>query len=239
MLEEVVLSGNSLREIGGSAFNRCVGLKSFAIPEGVEKIGTYLFRGCENLKNISLPASLTTLDASSLVINPSSLETITVAEGNPLYRSEKNCLIERATNTLILGTKNSVIPAGITSIAEGAFRYSGIERVRIPESVARIEESAFAYCTALSELVFEGGGEIEIGREAFRDCTGIMQFVLPESVTAIGNRAFYGWTEEQTVIIKGFASLEEADEAWGSAWREGCNATILYEKQDSEQVSEL
>lgn len=63
--------------------------------------------------------------------------------------------------------------------------------------------------------------------------------VLGNNLQKIGNRAFFGWTEEQAVIIKGFASLEETDAAWDSAWREGCNATILYEKQDSEQVSEL
>ena len=51
------------------------------------------------------------------------LEHITVAEGNPRYDSRENCdaVIETATNTLVLGTQNTVIPTSVTHIGDGAF----------------------------------------------------------------------------------------------------------------------
>lgn len=49
--------------------------------------------------------------------------SIIVAEGNPVYDSRNNCnaIIETATNKLVSGCKNTVIPSSVTSIGSGAF----------------------------------------------------------------------------------------------------------------------
>lgn len=230
-LEEFVFSGDSLWGIGVGAFYKCSGLESFAIPEGVERIGTYCFGECENLKSLSFPASVTYLgnNAWQVTARCPALEKITVAEGNPLYRSENNCLIERETNALLFGSKNCVIPAGVTAIGEDAFADRAIESVRIPESVEVIRGYAFLRCTALSEVVFEGGNVTEIGNGAFYGCTGITRFELPASAVRVGSNAFTNWTEDQTVVVKRFDSREEADVFWGAYWRDSCNAAIRYE----------
>jgi len=46
----------------------------------------------------------------------------TLVSGNTRYRSEGKCLIQISNNSLVLGCKNSVIPAGMTSIGSYAFR---------------------------------------------------------------------------------------------------------------------
>ena len=53
----------------------------------------------------------------------SSIKSITVEEGNPIYHSAGNCLIETATKKLVLGSDNSVIPndGSVTSIGMDAF----------------------------------------------------------------------------------------------------------------------
>lgn len=55
------------------------------------------------------------------------IESIEVEEGNPVFRSVNNCLIESATGTLIMGCKNSIIPDDntIKKIGKMAFATKG------------------------------------------------------------------------------------------------------------------
>ena len=86
------------------------------------------------------------------------LEGITVEEGNPLYHSAGNCLIETESKTLILGCKNSVIPddGSVEKISSGAFSYcDGLKSIHIPASVTEISDkfyynySSFEFCNNL------------------------------------------------------------------------------------------
>ena len=54
----------------------------------------------------------------------SGLDSITVESGNIVYDSRDNCnaIIETATNTLLRGCKNTIIPHSVTSIGDNAFR---------------------------------------------------------------------------------------------------------------------
>ena len=134
----------------------------------------------------------------------------------------------------MLGGKNAVIPSGVVGIGKYAFAYREIERIVIPESVTDIGSYAFESCTALTEVVFEGNGLTKIWGYAFYKCTGITRLELPASVTYVGAHTFLNWTAEQTIVIKGFASKKEADEAWSGLWDFSCNATIIYEKEETE-----
>ena len=62
----------------------------------------------------------------------------TVAADNSVYRSENGHLIERASNTLVRGGQSGVVPDGITTIAQAAFRKSTVTRLHIPASVEAI-----------------------------------------------------------------------------------------------------
>ena len=78
-----------------------------------------------------------------------------MAEGNTVYRSAGNCIIDAENQTLILGCKGSVIPAdgSVTTIGENAFNgLTGLISITIPESITKIEDSAFENCTGLTEI---------------------------------------------------------------------------------------
>ena len=97
------------------------------------------------------------------------LESITVESGNTVYDSRDNCnaLIETATNNLLCGCKNTIIPNSVSSISRYAFcGCSGLTSVVIPNSVT------------------------EIGSYAFDDCSSLTSVEIPNSVTYIGDYAF-------------------------------------------------
>ena len=82
----------------------------------------------------------------------SSLADITVADGNPRYHSDGNCLIETETKTLTLGCVTSVIPndGTVTVIGESSFiGLPELKSISIPESVTDIGMLSFAYCKNL------------------------------------------------------------------------------------------
>ena len=45
---------------------------------------------------------------------------------------------------------------------------------------------------------------------------------IPTSVTYVGNKAFVGWSANQTIDITGCDTSN-----WDSNWKEGCNAQIV------------
>ena len=71
-------------------------------------------------------------------------ESISVDPNNPIFDSRENCnaIIETATNKLIIGSKNTIIPNGVVSL--GDFTLGRLTTVRIPSSVSSIDE--FAFC---------------------------------------------------------------------------------------------
>ena len=84
------------------------------------------------------------------------LTSIVVAEGNTVYDSRNNCnaIIETSTNTLIQGCASTVIPEGVTSIGDYAFRgCSSLTSITLPESVNEIGSYAFQYCYSLYKVI--------------------------------------------------------------------------------------
>lgn len=133
-----------------------------------------------------------------------------------MYDSRNNCnaIIETASNTLIAGCKNTIIPNSVTSIGESAFykcygltsieipssvtiiggeafyNCDGLTSIEIPNSVTGIEITAFAYCDNLTSVEIPNS-VTSIGEYAFLSCTGLTSIEIPNSVTSIKYGAFY------------------------------------------------
>lgn len=149
---------NSVTSIGNSAFHDCVNLTSITIPSSVTSIGNGAFIYCYSLTSITIPSSVVDIDLGyghGAFNFCSNLTSINVEPNNTRYDSRNNCnaIIETASNTLIEGCKNTVIPNSVTSIRYYAFMGSSLTSIDIPNSVTNIGGRAFEYCQELTSVI--------------------------------------------------------------------------------------
>ena len=183
---------NSVISIEEDAFYGCDGLTSITLPNGNVSIGGDAFWGC-SLTSIIIPNGVTSIEAGAFS-GCSGITSIVVESENTKYDSRDNCnaIIETATNTLVAGCKNTIIPDNVTSIGGRAFSgCSGLTSVTIPNNVTYIGESAFYGCSSLTSIDIPNSVTLIDGL-AFCGCTGITSITIPNSITSIRDRAFDG-----------------------------------------------
>ena len=192
---------NSVTSIGNSAFDFCISLTSITIPNSVTTIGDYVFSDCESLTSITIPNSVTSI-GEAVFSGCYSLTSVVVEQGNIKYDSRDNCnaIIETASNTLISGCQNTIIPNSVTSIRDWAFAYcESLTSITIPNSVKSIGYQAFGNCTGLTSITIPNS-VTSIGDAAFYNCSGLTSIIIPNSVTSIGGGAF-AYCETLTEVV--------------------------------------
>ena len=187
------------RSICDTAFFLCGSLQSVTIPDSVTSIGGSVFWFCSSLQSVIIPDSVTSIGDNAFM-NCSSLQSVT-------------------------------IPDSVTSIGDSAFsECSSLQSVTIPESVTIIKGNPFPACPAKvinhsnHFTIFEGNlytsdrrklisylskGEnfiipdsvTSIGDGAFEDCWSLQSVTIPDSVTSIGDLAFYDCRSLHSVTI--------------------------------------
>ena len=193
---------SGLSTIGKNAFSSCTKLANVIIPNHVTSIGSSAFYYCSALSSIIIPSSVTSIGAGAFS-SCAGLESFVVEDGNEVYDSRDNCnaLIETSSNTLLTGTKNTIIPASVTSI--GAYAFSSqkeLSDITIPNSVTSIGNGAFSSCSSLTSINIPYGVN-SIGDYTFDGCTNLTSVSIPNSVTSIGAYAFRDCRNLKTMII--------------------------------------
>lgn len=196
--------------ISNRAFEECNCLEEISIPNTVTTIEESAFIGCENLKKVHIPASVTKITSPFFGCN--NLSEITVDRDNKKYDSRDNCnaIIETATNTLVVGCKNTFIPGSVKSI--GDYAYGGIDSISelsIPEGVIEIGNGAFNGCMEMKALKLAHSIK-KIGEYAFYFCRNLTRMELPANLEEIPITAFEQ-CEKLTEIVVGDALKEISD----------------------------
>ena len=174
-------------------------LTNYTIRQGTRIICDGAFYQCTSLQSVTIPDSVTSIGYSAFS-GCESLQSVT-------------------------------IPNSVTSIGDSAFvDCSSLQSVTIPKSVINMKGNPFANCPAKVInhsnyfTIFEGNlytserrklisylskGEnfiipdsvTSIGDRAFSWCTSLQSVTIPDSVTSIGDRAFWGCESLHSVTI--------------------------------------
>ena len=80
------------------------------------------------------------------------------------------------------------------------WRYFGVKRIIVGDSVTTIGEYAFSYCSSLTSITIPNS-VTTISDNTFSDCSSLTSVTIPNSVTTIGSEAFSGCTNLQKVHI--------------------------------------
>ena len=191
----------SVTSIGELAFYWS-GITSVSIPNSVTSIGEQAFYLCESLTSITIPNSVTNISKKAFE-SCSGLTSVNIP--NSLKWIEKGTFAGCKNLTSI------TIPNSVTLIGKEAFEScSGLTSLTIPNSVTNIGDGAFRGCSGLTSITVEEGNSTFDSRD---NCNAIIetstnQLILgcqntkiPNSVTSIGERAFYGCSGLTSIAI--------------------------------------
>ena len=274
-LTKVTVPGN-VKTIGAMAFFSCGNLEEIVLEEGVEYINESSFRDCSNLKTITIPKTVQKIESAAFyncmsiasvtyggtkeewkafvadtekfgsynecltnvsikcadgtitnipdVIKnlPEGTHTVTVTDEiteedlkNITYaiinKTEANVILDMTSATGLTRIPDGMfrsadkligimLPQGITSIEEGAFRQSGLSEIVMPDSLTEIGNYAFYECTGLTSVIIPDGVK-SIGERVFMKCSSLKTMTIPASVVAIGS---YAVTGDNNDDIEGF-----------------------------------
>lgn len=109
--------------------------------------------------------------------------------------SKKDCLTAYTGNET-----DVVIPDGVGSILGAFLDNTEVTSVEIPDSVTKIDSSAFEGCTSLTNIEIPDS-VIQIGGYAFSGCSALTSIVISEFVIYIGPSAFSNCTSLKNVCI--------------------------------------
>ncbi len=199
---KIVVIPDSITIIEEHAFFGCSELQNINLSKNTEQIGEYAFTGCTELESLLIPASVVKI--GSYAFNDCiALTNITVENGNNVYHSAGNCLIETASKNLIVGCKSSIIPNDGTVTRIGWHAFDGcteLTSITIPNSVTYINFSAFAGCTGLTEITIPESVK-GMGDTVFIDCFNLVTVILPDSLTEIPSSMFSGCVHLVNVVF--------------------------------------
>lgn len=185
--------------VTAQAFTDCYKLTNANIPNSVTEIGMFAFSGCTSLMSVTIPASVTAIDSNPFYETDCN-NIITVDSKNTNYKIDGDCLIEIATNNLISGFGNSIIPSYVTVVLNGSFAgQKGLTSVTIPAGVTEIGNGAFNGCTGLTQIIVLATTPPTLGTNVFVDCPA--SIVVPKGC---GNtyKAAENWSTWADIIVE-------------------------------------
>ena len=226
-----------LEYIGEGAFYFSLGPKELTIPSTVTRLNRQAFSQCSGIETVHIKANLVYLDYSELQFQFClGIKTVIMEEGltaiaDGMFLECKNLssvTIPNSVQTIGFSAfdgceKLVALPTmnGVETIGSCAFADTGLRgTITIPSSVKYIKGSVFSNCpditaVTLPEGLLELGGYANtsitsikipdsvtsIPYRAFYGCKELAEINIPESVTSIGDSAFYGCSSLMRVVI--------------------------------------
>lgn len=214
------LRGNKMKSIDSYAFSNCGKLVHLDLGDSLQTIGSYAFSSCYSLTNIHIPAKVSNIYSTSFR-ECYSVDAITVDLENMTYDSRNNCnaIIHTASNQLVFGCAQTVIPSDIVSIGDYAFyRCNRLTSIVLPDGLQSIGEEAFYSCSELTSINFPES-ITTVGCGVFKSCTKITTpvhnstcfaymppsyegpYTIPGTTKQVACQAFYDCAKITSVVV--------------------------------------
>jgi hypothetical protein len=217
---------NGVTEIWGAAFSEAASLATITIPDSVISIGSGAFLNCTSLTNATIPDSVTSIGEGAFY-SCSSLTGIKIPNsatniGNYAFDwcSSLTSANVPANDTILetgvfggcSSVANVTIENGVAAIEPYAFLGCSMTNITIPESVTNVGVGAFNWCRNLTAI------NVAPGNTAYSSVAGVLfdrnqttliaypsglggNYIIPDTVTNIGENAFEGSTNVASIII--------------------------------------
>lgn len=164
-----------LLKIGPSVFSENEYITKVIIDEGVQVIGAHAFEKCHYLEQIELPNSLKEIGAGAFY-NCDRLGSHIMLDGTKDVRNVID--LKNVEKIDYQAFKNCFATDELSDSVPDHTWYSGLQYVKLSDNLKEIGDSAFEGCELLRGSAIPGEGEQPV-------------FTIPESVTTIGEKAFY------------------------------------------------
>ena len=181
-LKALDLSGAVIAEIPNNAFDGKNWLNSVILPEGINRIGEYAFRGT-NIRKVNIPSTVTFIGRNAFYETP--VQFVTFTEGSQLKT------IDRYAFQRCASLQEIILPEGLETIQYAAFDLcTGMKRVVMPNTVTYVGAYGFASAYALESIKFSDG-LTELYEWICTEARSLTEVILPANLARIDHSAFY------------------------------------------------
>ena len=190
-LISVKLSENT-KTINTNAFTKCGGFKEITFPKNLTYIYNDAFISCTSLEKIHFKNKIQSYNHAFSGTNLKEFEID--SDSTAYYLENKNILFSKDKKTIILciikDQTEYVIPNYVTTLAQHSFTYSNLENIIFNENI-----------TVIPVRGLEG--------------TKIKDFVIPDTVTSVGNLAFKNCSKLETLTVGSGVTSMSSNETFG------------------------
>lgn len=169
-------------------------LMSANIPDSCIFIGASAFSNCTMLQSVSLGNSIKNIN-EAVFNNTASLKTVTIPR-------KIGVIGAAAFSGSGLQTVNFESNSALYKIDDGAFAFTDLVTVSLPDSVLTIRDGAFKNCTMLESVEFGNNSAMRsIGKYAFAGTRSLSSISLPDTIQTIDEFCFSGSGLTGTVSV--------------------------------------
>lgn len=216
------LNKNGVR-VGKSAFSES-GIESLTIPDNILSVGQQAFANCPNLKSVTIENGVnialidyTAFEGSPIENATSHIDTILLIPTTHLkkYTISGGETIPSGIFPNYTALENVIIGNTVKTIGDEAFyNCHSLASVTIGNGVTSIGSKAFQYCTSLTDVYITDlaawceiqfaastSNPVNYAKNLYLNNKLVTELVIPDSVTSIGNYAFYNCDDFISVNI--------------------------------------
>lgn len=233
-----VTIANSVTDIGEACFRQCTSLKSVVLPDsvknltrvafykctaleeidlgGVETIGDKVFTGCAELVALTIPSSLTTLEADNNGVKSDAFAGIasagvsvvfegSTAQWETLLTTYPSSVLTNENVTVACVGNTGILDSGTTGDVSYTLTSNGVLTLSGNGATADYDSKTgqpyHAYKKYIKKVVVEDGVTHLGTRLFYEGVTNLEEVEIADSVSSIGEACFRGCTSLKSIVL--------------------------------------